>query len=452
MDKEQKILAIIGAGPKGIATAVKAKVLSELGIAVDKVILIEKFNVAAHWSGQYGYTNGEMKLGTSPEKDVVFPIETDVGDEALNSKIRQRLLFFSWSSYLVNVGKYSEWIDRGRPSPHHKQWAEYLNWVGSHLAPEVEIITAEVKNVELDNNHQQWRLTLGQGDLLKTISADRLMITGPGGVKKDFIHAVGSEESDRVFDLKTFWTLIRKGQFPNSGRLAIVGAGENAASALLALVQENLNLEIELISPKGFISTRAENFYENQFYSAPERQGWNKLSFKDKIDFIARTDLGVFSTQAMGILNDQKQHRIIPGRVFKIKESANQVQLSLAYQNQDNHRIYDYVLLASGFDQISFLRKIMSTETLSALEAKLGYDLTDENISLNITRDLSVEGLSPQLHLPMLAGLTQGPGFANLSCLGRLSDRLLLPMEREQASLFANTDQQESISVMEKKI
>jgi mycobactin lysine-N-oxygenase len=29
------------------------------------------------------------------------------------------------------------------------------------------------------------------------------------------------------------------------------------------------------------------------------------------------------------------------------------------------------------------------------------------------------------LHLPVAAGLAQGPGFPNLSCLGLLSDRIL---------------------------
>ena len=39
--------------------------------------------------------------------------------------------------------------------------------------------------------------------------------------------------------------------------------------------------------------------------------------------------------------------------------------------------------------------------------------------------DLSVSGLAPPLHLPVMAGLAQGPGFPNLSCLGLLSDRIL---------------------------
>jgi mycobactin lysine-N-oxygenase len=42
-----------------------------------------------------------------------------------------------------------------------------------------------------------------------------------------------------------------------------------------------------------------------------------------------------------------------------------------------------------------------------------------------IGADLSVSGLAPPLHLPVMAGLAQGPGFPNLSCLGLLSDRIL---------------------------
>jgi mycobactin lysine-N-oxygenase len=44
-----------------------------------------------------------------------------------------------------------------------------------------------------------------------------------------------------------------------------------------------------------------------------------------------------------------------------------------------------------------------------------------------IGHDLAVTGLSPRLHLPVLAGVAQGPGFPNLSCLGLLADRVLGP-------------------------
>jgi len=42
-----------------------------------------------------------------------------------------------------------------------------------------------------------------------------------------------------------------------------------------------------------------------------------------------------------------------------------------------------------------------------------------------VGHDLAVAGLYPRLHLPVLAGVAQGPGFPNLSCLGLLADRVL---------------------------
>jgi hypothetical protein len=47
------------------------------------------------------------------------------------------------------------------------------------------------------------------------------------------------------------------------------------------------------------------------------------------------------------------------------------------------------------------------------------------SLGRRIEPDLSVAGLNPPLHLPVVAGLAQGPGFPNLSCLGLLSDRIL---------------------------
>ena len=44
----------------------------------------------------------------------------------------------------------------------------------------------------------------------------------------------------------------------------------------------------------------------------------------------------------------------------------------------------------------------------------------------SINHGLAVSDLKANLHLPSLAGLNQAPGFANLSCLGTLADRILL--------------------------
>lgn len=417
---ERKTLAVVGAGPKGLAVAVKAKVLEEFGLPVDRVILIEKNSVAANWSGEHGYTNGEMKLGTSPEKDVVFPLETDTGDARLNDRISRRLLQFTWTSFLVQTSRYSDWVDRGRPAPCHQLWALYLRWVSEQLAPQVSIVNGEVTGIDVADGC--WVLTTKEARLY----ADRLMFTGPGKTRADFVEG---ELPRGVYDLESFWSALKEKKFAPAGRIAIVGAGENAASALLALGKYQPDLRVDVIAPKGFISTRAESFYENQVYSQPERNRWTEMELEDRLDFVERTDLGVFSTHAMSILNDQIRHTIIPGRVVSLKREGGLLAMQLEYARRVAMRRYDQVILATGFDQLAVLKSVLSPRALEALRSVTSLDARE--VAMRIQPDLSVAGMIPSLHLPMLAGLMQGPGFGNLSCLGRLSDRVMLPARGE---------------------
>ncbi len=429
--QKRKLLAIVGAGPKGIATAIKAKVLEEFGLPVDQVVLIEKNKVAANWSGDYGYTDGEMKLGTSPEKDVVFPIETDVGNTKINQQIHNRLLQFTWSAFLVQTKSFSDWVDRGRPAPTHLLWSEYLRWVSLQLEPQVKIITGQVTTIDLTEDGTKWSLQM-KNSTIKLV-ADRLMLTGPGETRLDFMENKTDKLPPGVYDLESFWSRIKSKSLSSKGRLAIIGAGENAASILLALSKQAPDLGVDVISPKGFISTRAESFYENQMYSQPERSHWNKLEFKHRVDFIERTDLGVFSVHAMSILNEQRRHKIVPGRVVEIKTMKTGVELLLKYADKIDSVYYDQVVVASGFDQVGILKKYLSPRSLLALQSALGKDLNQTHLMESIQADLSVAGLLPALHLPMLSGIQQGPGFANLSCLGRLADRLVaLPLLDQQ--------------------
>ena len=425
----RKTLAVIGAGPKGIAVAVKAKVLEEFGLSVSRVVLIEKDGVAAHWSGDFGYTNGEMKLGTSPEKDVVFPLETDVGNKVLNERIRQRLLQFTWTSFLAQTDRYSDWIDRGRPAPSHHVWALYLKWISEQLAPQATVIRAEVTKIDLSGDGKSWSLELREASnnsTVRVLEADSLMLTGPGKTRLEFSGKCGAGLPSGVYDLESFWKAMKSKTFSRHGRLAIVGAGENAASALLALSQYASELRADVISPKGFVSTRAEGFYENQVYSRPETNGWKELDRSDRKEFIERTDLGVFSVHAMSLLNEQARHKIIAGRVKALEVLADGISLKIDYHQRVSDRVYDQVILATGFDQLATLKGFLSERALCLLKKAVGPDLSQMDLTDRIQSDLSVEGVTPKLHLPMLAGLAQGPGFSNLSCLGLLSDRVVI--------------------------
>ncbi len=54
-------LAVVGAGPKGIAIAAKARALAAAGLSAPRVVLLERSGVAGNWTGQQGYTSGTVR-------------------------------------------------------------------------------------------------------------------------------------------------------------------------------------------------------------------------------------------------------------------------------------------------------------------------------------------------------------------------------------------------------
>jgi len=87
--KESRLI-VLGAGPKAIAITAKSAVLKDLGWSVPNIVVLEKNNVAAHWSGEYGFTDGKQLLGTPPEKDIGFPYVSTcwwLSNETVNENI-----------------------------------------------------------------------------------------------------------------------------------------------------------------------------------------------------------------------------------------------------------------------------------------------------------------------------------------------------------------------------
>ena len=119
---------MIGAGPKAVALAAKRHVLAANGILVPQFSVFDHKGLAAHWTGEYGYTDGFLPLGTPPEKDVGFPYATEAFDPTTNRLIDTEMLQFSWAAFHVQRSRlsYADWVDRGKPAPQHKHWAEYL--------------------------------------------------------------------------------------------------------------------------------------------------------------------------------------------------------------------------------------------------------------------------------------------------------------------------------------
>jgi mycobactin lysine-N-oxygenase len=400
-------LAVIGAGPKGIAIAAKAHALSAVGLDAPEVVLVDRSAVAGNWSGRQGYTSGLLPLGTPPEKDVGFPYADSWG--AASSAITAAMAEFSWQRHLIARGVYADWVDRGRQRPTHRQWSAYLREVAERA--KAEIVVGEVVGLEVEDG--EWRLTVEQGE---AISADGVVLTGSGPP----ITVPGQPQGHaRVLDGRSYWlhekALMK--QIPAS--VCVIGSGETAASIVISLLKKSHRRStVDVLTSRGVLYSRGESYDENRFYSDPGE--WSRLAESHRREFLERTDRGVFSLQAEATLNRSRRFRTLAGRAAAIEAGERQVIVTIEYDEEPERVAYDLVVVAIGFDARWF-EALLGREARRRLEDALaGADLEP-----SVDIDLSIAGLSPPLHLPVLAGLAQGPGFPNLSSLGLLSDRIL---------------------------
>jgi mycobactin lysine-N-oxygenase len=429
-------LAVLGAGPKGLAIAAKRAALARSGREVPDLVLVDREGVAANWSGAAGYTDGRQRLSTAPEKDVGFPYAHTWG--AASERVSQEVGRWSWQSYLVHQEGFADWVDQGRPLPTHRQWSQYLRWVAAQVP--AEPILAEVDGIDLTG--ARWRLaartpTGGRLDL----DCDGLVLTGPGPP----VRVPGQpDDHPRVLDGRTFWTsqdaLTRDGPV----EVCVIGNGETAGSitaALLAVLPERST--IELVSDHGVLYSRGESFAENRLYSDPVAAGWQRLAERHRREFLKRTDRGVFSLQVEQVLNQAGAVQTVAGRVTGLQPVGAKVIVEVDYEQERERIAFDWVVVAVGFDPMWFWH-LLGERARAALAGAAGGGPTARPPSRTaleraVGHDLAVTGLHPKLHLPVLAGVAQGPGFPNLSCLGLLADRVLGAYVRPACSAGAPT-------------
>jgi mycobactin lysine-N-oxygenase len=415
-------LAVLGAGPKGLAIAAKRAALARTGRDVPDLLVVDREGVAANWSGAAGYTDGRQRLSTSPEKDVGFPYAHTWGPAS--ERVSHEMGRWSWQSYLIHQEGFADWVDRGRPRPTHRQWGQYLRWVASQIP--VEPILGEVDGIDLAGG--RWRLAAGTpaGGRLD-LDCDGLVLTGPGTP----IRLPGQpDDHPRILDGRSFWTsqdaLGRGGPV----EVCVIGNGETAGSittALLGVLPEGST--IELVSDHGVLYTRGESFTENRFYSDPGA-GWQQLAERHRRELLKRTDRGVFSVQVEDVLNRAEAVRTVAGRVIRLEPVEAKVLVEVDYEQERERLAFDWVVVAIGFDPLWFSHLLGERARVALAGAAAGDGSTGHLPSRTVLEraighDLAVTGLDPKLHLPVLAGVAQGPGFPNLSCLGLLADRVL---------------------------
>ncbi|OJZ74417.1 lysine 6-monooxygenase [Mycobacterium paraffinicum] len=404
-------LAILGAGAKAVAVAAKASALRDMGVDAPEVIAVERIGVAANWQASGGWTDGAHRLGTSPEKDVGFPYRSALVPRR-NAELDERMTRYSWQSYLIATASFAEWIDRGRPAPTHRKWSQYLGWVADQIG--LNVVHGEVERLAVSGD--QWTLHTHE----TTVHADALMITGPGQAEKSLLPG-----NPRMLSIAQFWDRAAGHDRITAERVAVIGGGETAASMLNELFRHRVST-ITVISPQVTLFTRGESFFENSLFSDPT--DWNALTLAERRDALARTDRGVFSANVQEALLADDRIRHLRGRVAHAVGRDGQVRLTLSTnrgsENLETVHGFDLVIDGSGADSLWFT-SLFGQDVLDLLELGLGGPLTADSLQEAIGYDLAVTDVTPKLFLPNLSGLTQGPGFPNLSCLGLLSDRVL---------------------------
>jgi mycobactin lysine-N-oxygenase len=432
-------LLVLGAGPKAVAIAAKRHMLAKLGYPVPKVRIVDRQGVASHWSGKAGFTDGNQLLGTRPEKDIGFPyLSACWGDKTLSKAVAKEMVHLSWQSYLIDQLRYSDWIDRGRTRPTHGEWSKYVQWVAERV--ELDVCLAEVTKIATTADQKYWQLTCqpSERDAPVILTGEGLVMTGPG---TPLTISGQPKEHPRVMDGASFWLYVEefaqlRSQVNKPLNIGVIGTGETAAAIVVALVDAlRSSAFIEVISPYGVIYSRDEGFEENRLFSDPDGRiasmysdhqhaaNWLQLSERDRREFVRRTDRGVFSLKAMKEISNAENVRSVLGTVRRIHANDSIVRIDSEYDGKMKHDEYDYVVVARGFDALWF-RHLLDEGTYARL-AEVTRDFNGRTIERAIAADLSLDGFTPKLHLPMLAAIAQGPGFPNLSCLGLLADRIL---------------------------
>lgn len=409
---------VAGAGPKGIAIAVKAAALAAVGRPVPTVTVVDPLGIAAHWRGHAGYTDGRQRLGTHPEKDLGFPYLPSWGEHSV--QVNRIMSGISWHSHLVAAGLLGEWVDRGRPRPTHDRWADYIAWAAETTG--VRVRRARISR--LSGSAAGWLAELTDPDgHHETVPADGIVLTGPGDARR----LPGQPRAHpRLLDGRTIWQHLGTLRDLPVRNACVVGSGETAGAVTAALLEElGDDTQIEVVSTEGVLFTRGESFTESHMYTEPDT--WHLLPERQRRAFIRRTDRGVFSVNVQGVLDQADRVRTVLGRVRQVHPGDDTVETEIDDGREIHWVRYDLVVVATGFDALWWL-PLLSTEAHDALVDALG--TADRKVEVHhveraIGTTLAVAGLDPPLHLPVLAGPAQGPGFPNLSCLGLLSDRIL---------------------------
>jgi mycobactin lysine-N-oxygenase len=418
-------LLVVGAGAKAAGIATKVHALNGLGLGPIELTIVEGTEFAASWLGRNGMTSGEEPLAVTPIKDVGFPYQSHREFGEAGEAIDDRAMGFSWQRYMVGRRRYARWIDAGSPQVRHRDYGQYLTWVLSRATDGVSHVSGRVTKVSLEG--ERWAVEATEPDGTSCHLARALVLTGPG-IHRSFPHEPGV--ASRVFHCDSRRSEFARLPEDRSCDVAVVGGGESALSCVMFLRGFRPRSTFTIYTPMLPMS-RGESFLENRVFSNPDEVEWTALDQTTRRDFVKHSDRGVFDPPSLAAIAYDDRCRFVTGRVTDVEAAGNGEGVRLEHRSPGGiaHPEHDYVVNCTGFDLLAQLRSLFPAETRAAIESRVGqlWD-TPARTQVPIGRSLELLGMRPRLQIPGLAGLSQGPGFANLGALGLLSNRVLQPL------------------------
>ncbi|HEX3910485.1 MAG TPA: hypothetical protein VHW67_07275 [Solirubrobacteraceae bacterium] len=415
-------VTVVGAGAKATAIAAKVHAINRLGLARVSLSIIEDLEHAASWMGRNGMTSGKEILAITPLKDVGFPYESrrSFGDrgEAVDGVLAE----LSWSRYLIAEGQYSRWLHAGAPPVRHRDYGEYLKWALARATDGVEVEAGRVTQIAFDGDRCGWLLDIDGPLDSSQRRSPALVMTGPG------MHRVlehDAEAAPRLFHCDGPRSDFERLPVEWGCDIAIVGSGDSALSAAVFLRRLRPNCRLTVYTA-GLPLSRGESFLENRVFSDPDCVSWEALDARTRRDFIRHADRGVFGTEQLVEVASDEACEFVLGRAIRVL--ARSKGIGIEYEAPEGIAIglHDYVVNCTGFDLLTRLHALFPPAVRAEIEARSGpVWAAPPGAELKFGRMLELRGMRPLLHIPGLAAMSQGPGFANLGCLGLLSDRVL---------------------------
>lgn len=449
-------LIVVGAGAKAAAIATKAHAINELGLGPIAVTIVEATETAATWSGVNGYTSGGEFLALTPAKDVGFPYQSveELGEPGY--AIDAAMQDFSWHRYLIGRRGYARWIDAGSPPVQHRVYGRYLSWVLERATNGITHVSGRVRELDVEagagadgpgggrevdgrpagEDAGRWSVEIETDAGTVRERAPGLVLTGPG-IHRELNH--DPEVAGRIFHCDSRRPELARIPSDRRVELAVVGGGESSLSSVLFLLGFRPDAHLTVYTPTLPMS-RGESFLENRVFSTPDVISWDRLSLQTRREFVKQCDRGVFGPEGLQSIAYDERCDFVTGRVVHIG-AGDEGRVAVRYDGLEGPELceHDYVVNCIGFDLLEQLKALLSGRARAHVQAQAGPLWERPGPEPAFGRHLELAGVRPWLHIPGLAGVSQGPGFQNLGCLGLLANRVLQPLVAARAGRGATT-------------